>query len=308
MPKTPREKEKDEREVLDYLVEMIQKNAETNASLKLVQKMKKPVPMHSIKRNVKLYKRKGTKKAKDDDFEYNTPKEVKDLEMCNKRKKAPKQPLPQKNKKKELEKEKQVIKVYTEILQMELENANIHIAAFLEIKASLYAIKHEEERGSVDYKNQIKLCLIEPLWYVFDYNKVLIPIHHCTNHHYTLLVVDNEKKRIVHMNSLQPLENERDEEEKYHKKAGYVVKHLMKFFQEVESSNKHYPDDSQEADIENYRYKSVGETNQGDLDDRILPMNDKEEMVRRWVLDNFEAIKEYKLEEDFDYPQQKSLS
>ncbi len=60
--------------------------------------------------------------------------------------------------------------------------------------AQFYAIKHEEERGSVDYKNQIKLCLIEPLWYVFDYNKVLIPIHHCTNHHYTLLMVDNEKK------------------------------------------------------------------------------------------------------------------
>nr|XP_011465096.1 PREDICTED: uncharacterized protein LOC105351672 [Fragaria vesca subsp. vesca] len=195
-----------------------------------------------------------------------------------------------------------VIKAYTEILQMELENANIHIAAFLEIEASFYAIKHEEERGSVDYKNQIKLCLIEPLWYVFDYNKVLIPIHHCTNHHYTLLVVDNEKKRIVHMNSLQPPENERDEEEKFHKKAEYVVKHLMKFLQEVELSNKHYPDDSQEAD------KSIGETNQGDLDDRILPMNDREKMVRRWVLDNFEAIKEYKLEEDFDCPQQKSLS
>ena len=96
--------------MLDYLVEMIQKNAETNAPIKPVQKMKKPVPMHSIERNVKLYKRKGTKKAKDDDFEYNTPKEVKDMEMLNKRKNAPKQPLSQKNNKKEPEKEKQVIK------------------------------------------------------------------------------------------------------------------------------------------------------------------------------------------------------
>ena len=82
----------------------------------------------------------------------------------------------------------------------------------------------------------------------------------------------------------------------------------MKFLQEVELSNKHYPEDSQETDIENYRYKSVGETNEGDLDDRILPMNDREKMVRRWVLDNFKAIKEYKLEEDFDCPQQNSLS
>ena len=60
---TPREKEKDEGEVLDYLVEMIQKSAETNAPIKPVEKMKKPVPMHSIERNVKSYKRKGTKKS-----------------------------------------------------------------------------------------------------------------------------------------------------------------------------------------------------------------------------------------------------
>ncbi|KAL6145310.1 hypothetical protein ACLB2K_055998 [Fragaria x ananassa] len=87
MPETPREKEKDEGEVLDYLVEMIQKNVETNAPIKPIQKMKKPVPMHSIERNVKLNKGKGSKKAKDDDFEYNTSKEMKDMEMRNKIKK-----------------------------------------------------------------------------------------------------------------------------------------------------------------------------------------------------------------------------
>ncbi|KAL6210637.1 hypothetical protein ACLB2K_015869 [Fragaria x ananassa] len=63
MPETPREKEKDEGEVLDFLVEMIQKTAKTNAPIKPVQKMKKHVPMYSIERNVKLYKRKGTKKS-----------------------------------------------------------------------------------------------------------------------------------------------------------------------------------------------------------------------------------------------------
>ncbi|KAL6210367.1 hypothetical protein ACLB2K_015600 [Fragaria x ananassa] len=40
MHETPREKEKDEGEVLDFLVEMIQKMAETNAPIKPVQKMK----------------------------------------------------------------------------------------------------------------------------------------------------------------------------------------------------------------------------------------------------------------------------
>ncbi|KAL6210636.1 hypothetical protein ACLB2K_015868 [Fragaria x ananassa] len=65
----------------------------------------------------------------------------------------------------------------------------------------------------------------------------------------------------------------------------------MKFLQEVELSNKHYPEDSQESDIENYRYKNVDETNQGDLDDRILPMNDREKMVKRWCLTTSKLLK-----------------
>ena len=90
-----------------------------------------------------------------------------------------------------------------------------------------YAIKYEQtkeqDEDTTPFECGVETMIYEPLWSVFRCKEVLVPIHHTTSMHYTLLVIDNEKRRFSHMNSLRPPIDEFTNEEKYHRNAAKVV-------------------------------------------------------------------------------------
>ncbi|KAM5571887.1 hypothetical protein ABKV19_012123 [Rosa sericea] len=211
-----------------------------------------------------------------------------------------------------------VVKAYTKMLKKELKERNTQIG-LLNIEAAFYTIQHEKKLADFkkegknilkdDFKGheiEIELFLIEELWSNFGYNKVLIPIHHYYSQHYTLLVIDNEKKQFVHMNSMLPPKKEWTKDNQYYNNANWVVKHIRRFIRDVKMTGTIFPGDSQ--DHENTREKCKGEDSKGEFITEVEEMTEREKEVRRWILDNQIGENDYELVEDLNCPQQKTCS
>lgn len=50
----------------------------------------------------------------------------------------------------------------------------------------------------------IEIELKEHLWQNINKDKLFFPIHHGKSRHFSLLVMDNIKKKFIHMNSMRP--------------------------------------------------------------------------------------------------------
>ncbi|XP_062021038.1 uncharacterized protein LOC133737517 [Rosa rugosa] len=122
--------------------------------------------------------------------------------------------------------ETDVISVYMDLLKSDAEKLNAQVG-FLTVDAGYYAIKYEQTKEQDEdtrpFECGVETMIYEPLWSVFRFKKVLVPIHHTTSMHYTLLVIDNETRMFSHMNSLRPPINEFTNEEKYQLNAARVV-------------------------------------------------------------------------------------
>ncbi|XP_040375509.1 uncharacterized protein LOC121053115 [Rosa chinensis] len=308
-----------EKEVMELIVK--EKNMEgTHADL---EQQKKTPEIHSIVKNVKTYRR-AAKKAREEEWEYNTPEEAKISKLA-----APKKAgiMPQAHGKfhnkiklkgvkcdkptwktldpavarhyrdffnvaqkdtteywissdllrritkhdlrviiQEGDIETDVITIYIDLLKSDAEKQNAQVG-FLTVDASYYAIKYEQTKEQDEdtrpFECGVETMIYEPLWSVFRFKKVLLPIHHITSMHYTLLVIDNEKRSFSHMNSLRPPVDEFNNEEKYHLNAARVVKHIKKFIHAVNLTKMRMPGESQDPNVT--REKCKGEDDKENL-------------------------------------------
>ena len=79
-----------------------------------------------------------------------------------------------------------------------------------------YVVKGKEDGIEVDLK--------EPLWQNINMDRLFRPIHHGDSRHYSLLVMDNIKKKFIHMNSMRP--TKRPTKHFHHENAAKVVRDI----------------------------------------------------------------------------------
>ncbi|KAL6196416.1 hypothetical protein ACLB2K_032031 [Fragaria x ananassa] len=203
-----------------------------------------------------------------------------------------------------------IIKIYIQMLKEKAKRSGIRVG-FLDVEAAFVAIKHEQEKEKYkeagekgDFKGydlQIEDKIIEPMWSIFNNDKVFIPIHQVRNIHYTLLVIDNCSKCFLHMNTKLPHGKYTSDEPAYFQNAMNVVKHIRRFMRLAAST---YPESQ---DPEEFRDKNTGEDEHGLIETKVK-MTDEENETRQWVLSNNINEEQYELKEDLTCPQQKKIS
>ncbi|XP_024196311.1 uncharacterized protein LOC112199539 [Rosa chinensis] len=341
---------------------------------------KKTLEIHSIVKNVKTYRR-AAKKAREEEWEYDTPEEAKMTKRAAPKKAGimshAQRKMQHKIKVKGVKCDKQtwrtldpvvarhyrdffniavkdtteywinndllrritkhdlrviiqegdietnVISVYIDLLKSDAEKQNAQVG-FLTVDAGYYAIKYEQTKEQDEdtrtFECGVETMIYEPLWTVFRFKNVLVPMHHTTSMHYTLLVIDNEKMSFSHMNSLRPPIDEFTNEEKYHLNAARVhafvelkfyickkqVKHIKKFIHAVNLTKMRMPGESQDPDVT--REKCKGEDDKENLIIVEEAMIEEEKQTRNWILQNNVVETDYELYEDFDCPQQNPSS
>lgn len=70
----------------------------------------------------------------------------------------------------------------------------------------------------------IELHLKEPLWENINKARIFFPIHHGESNHFSLLIMDNQARKFIHMNPMRPDENPKDHD--YHSNAKEIVRTL----------------------------------------------------------------------------------
>ena len=69
-------------------------------------------------------------------------------------------------------------------------------------------IKAGKEGPFAGHKFDIEKVFNDVLYSEFHKETILIPMHHAKHHHFTLLIIDNVKMEIRHMNPMRPLAKE----------------------------------------------------------------------------------------------------